>query len=422
MPAPTNPTTEDDDALDVFGAPDPFEAAILAAMAEHKGDDDEDDIGIGPVEIPDEPSRPVYTELEGQRVAADARRAAEEARPTKPAEASKPEDQKAETPDEKAPASGEKASEPATDTAWLAEIPEAHRERVTRIAENAKITEAILPLAVARGIPAAQMPAAVKTLVELNDFANRDLVGYMAHVAGLTGNNTADRAEGLVKALADKLGVKLTPAQADAKKDDPGFDPDEEDEDDAFESPKLKKALAEIAELKQRITVDQNGRARDEQGRFAPQQQAQPAQAEAPPDPAVQERMNAIRTFRDEKAEDGSPLRPHWDSLWQGGYIAAAIQQIKASTGQPEVAATPENLSRIYRDALVLNPATRDEAFRMMEAARATPRPTTGQPPRGRAAAKIIDVGQGAAKPATRVAPDDLDSLLSEAFRDARVA
>lgn len=420
MPAPTTPTPEDDDALDVFGAPDPFEADILAALRAQQGDDGEDDVGFGPVELPDEPSRPVYTEQDGQRIAADARRAAEEARPTKPVE--QPKAAETATDEDKAAPGQEKAAQPApADEAWLTEIPEAHRGRVTQAIEHARVTEQIMPLAIARGIPAAQVPAAVKTLVELNDFANRDLVGYFAHVAGLTGNNAADKAEGLVKALADKLGVKLAP---EAKKDDPGYDPAEEDEDDAFESPKVKALTKQVADL-QKLVTDQQGRVRDEQGRFASPAQAQqpPAPQAQPEDPAIEQRMTAIRAFVDEKAEDGRPLRPHWDSLWQGGYIAAAIQQMRAKTGATDLQATPENLSIIYRDALLLNPATRDQALEMMQAARATPRPTTGQPQqRGRAAAKIIDVGQGAAKPAMRGSADDLDGMLSEAIRTARVA
>lgn len=371
------PNTDTDDETGAeWGAADDGYGDMVAALKAAEAEEGDPENDLGEIEAP-EPRDVVTEEDAADRIAAAQRPVSGKADSAE----EKPEGDEPPAAEEKPAAPAPEApAQPADPDAFLADIPEAHRERVKEAVAASRYFAPIEQMAVARGIPPAQAAATVKALVELNDFANRDLHGYVAHVAGLTGH--ADDASKLafVKGVAEKLGVDLAP---------PAPEPEAPaDDDELFSDPAVKALKAEIAALKAAMPKAQPAP--------PPQQFAPQPAAPSQPDPAAAQRAQSIKAFVDETGPDQRPLRPHWGALHQGGFISAAINEMKAEKGAQALDADPKTLGDVYVRAMVLNPATRAMGMQMLAA---MSRPASApSPQRGKGAAKIIDASQGAPK------------------------
>lgn len=387
---------------------DDSEVAELARVLAAAREDDDADVA-DEMDLPEE--REVLGEADAMRVVSEARRGddapkkAEKPAPAAVAEESHDDEDKPDE-DEKpaakpdAPA-GDKPAEKAAATpdAFLDSLPQAHRERVREAIEAERHFTPLAEMAVARGIAPAQIGAAVKTLVELNDFANRDLPGYFAHVATLTDHAAPEKQRALLSSVAEKMGLKIAFPDAAA----PAAESDEDD--DTFADPALKALRADLAEMKAKL-----------EQRAQPQPQPQPAQ-QRQPSPEEVERAERVASFAREADPSGRPLRPYWGALASSGHIGQAIQSLKAERGVQALDATPETLGEIYVRAMIDNPATRAQGVKMAAAVERARNPAPSRD-RGKGASKIIDAGQGApktmpVKPSVGTANDEVAQLAA---------
>lgn len=185
-------------------------------------------------------------------------------------------------------------------------------DRRNKITERVKQADEVMALFKGReaelqrhGVSATQ---AMARLIQLNEYAAAKPVEYLAWA---TAQLAPDKAEEVLTAAAEKLGLKLVAA-----------------DDDPFEDEEVKRLRAENRKLRG-LQVD-----------FGPDAEAAAAAAQAN-DP-----VRVIQDFATAKGADGKPLRPLWDQL--KGNVAMMAKTHRETTGK---VVTPDDLARFYSEA-----------------------------------------------------------------------
>lgn len=148
---------------------------------------------------------------------------------------------------------------------------------------------------------------AMARLIQLNEYAAEKPVEY---IAWATAQLAPEKAEEVLIAAAEKLGMKVTRA-----------------DDDPFEDEEIKRLRAENRQLRGRV-LD-----------FGPDAEA------ANPQPAPIDPAKVIFDFATEKNPDGTPRRPLWENL-----KANIATRAKAQFEVTKVPVTPADLAKFYDD------------------------------------------------------------------------
>lgn len=263
--------------------------------------------------------------------------------------------------DEKPDAGAAPESQPVTDSDSIDALVEGlDDDRRQKISARVRDADDVMSLFKGRedqlkqhGVDAKQ---AMQRLIQLNEWANADPAKYIAYAAA---NLAPDKAEEVLVAAAEKLGMKLV--QAD---------------DDPFEDEEVKRLRAENRRLRG-YNID-----------FGPDDAATGSAQPAATDPA-----QVINELSGEKNPDGSPRRPLWGKL-----VANIATRAKAHVEKTKTYATKEDLARFY-----------DEEEREMRAAMGLgdpapqPAPPADAKPAAQPAAPVAGGGTKKAAPSASV-------------------
>lgn len=261
-------------------------------------------------------------------------------------------------------------------------------DRRGKIAERVRDADEVMSLFKGREAQLAQhgvnAKQAMARLIQLNEYAAAKPVEYLAWA---TAQLAPDKAQEVLTAAAEKLGLKLTAA-----------------DDDPFEDEEVKRLRAENRALRsQRLDFGPDAEA------------AAAAEAAQRVDP-----IKVITDFATEKNPDGTPRRPLWEKLKAN--IATKAKEVREKTGR---VVTAEDLARFYDEeerelrAALGQPAAANVTPAAQPAAPVAGGGTKKAAPsasvdRAKAASKSIDgTGQGASR---RPAPNP-DASLEDVLR-----
>ncbi len=166
---------------------------------------------------------------------------------------------------------------------------------------------------------------AVRNLVGINDYANRNPSEYMTWFAQRMTGGDAAKQEQLLKGVVEKLGYKIEKAQPEAQDDA---------EDDPFMSDSERQLREELKQLRAQNAARQ-----------------QPAPEIGPDSPQERLRQDVIGVIN-EAGPDGQPLRPHFQKLQP--VISAIIQQKRAVN--PTAPMGRAELVAAYEQAVMSDP------------------------------------------------------------------
>jgi hypothetical protein len=220
---------------------------------------------------------------------------------------------------------------------------------------------------------------AMRRLVDINAYANREPDAYLAWAATQFGDPAA-----LLTKAAEKLGLKMVAAAA-------------EDDDDPFEDPEVKALKAKLARYEAQTTAPQLGP-------DAPQVRAQ----------------NDLQDF--------AKASPHWDAV--GPQVAALATTHVQTTGK---AATMDDIKRFYAAAVVAGGLQQPAPTTPAPTLAAQPQPpvtqktgnTVAAPPdsvqRAKAASRSLDgSGQGAGRRPVLSEDAALEDVVSHFFKELK--
>jgi len=390
---------------------DPLTATLRDALDKAEADstdDDQDESGgfDAPIEDADIEKREVMTEEEGT----DAIQKARDGTKFKTDEATAPkseeknvggkpdgkavEAEEADKGDEADSEAGDKPDDKAADVdltdesyaAEIAKMPNNVQERIKSyqaIAEPFKGREAEF-----EGF--GKTPAeVVRSLVQINDYAQRDPSDYAAWAIQQTTGNDPEKIQKVITEAAEKLGFRVT------KEDGP-------DLDDPFLTDKERELMEENAALRASAGAE-NG------------------PVVGPNAPENQMRQIAL-DFINEVGADGQPVRPDYETLHP------LITQIVAQQKAAGVQITKDVLQEAYTQAEFMNPDTREAAALRLAAQKNSAQPKTDVLKQDQqnaakvrrakdASSKIIDgPGQGTSRQPAKDSDLSIDALLKKAW------